>query len=74
MLPGSLPYPLRYDQTEKMQYESQLVTVWKGRWNGRVIAARILVAPGSDMERTKKVGAAQRVVLSNELIISTEVP
>ena len=62
LLPKSLPDPLHYDLTEEVQYRGEIATVAKGRYNGRVVAAKIWSGSESDLDQTRRVGAAQLVV------------
>ena len=59
LLPRSPPNPLRYYATElSPRYNSKVATVWKGKCDGQLIAARVLKDPGGDSERIRKVGYA----------------
>ena len=62
LLPKSLPNPLRYDLTETVPYGGEIATVAKGRYNGHVVAAKILRGRDGDLDQTRRVGAAQLVV------------
>lgn len=54
---------------EIAQHRSEFVTVWKGRYDGRVVAARIVTDSGSDFKRARIVGESLPDVFPSELII-----
>ena len=65
LLPKSLPNLPWYEPKEIAQYHGKFVTVWKGQYNGQVVAAKVFKSPGSDTERTKNVGATQNPAFFN---------
>jgi len=57
LLPRSLTIPLSYDPTDNPLHHGGLTDVWKGRHQGREVAAKVLrLYSVSDLERTRKVG------------------
>ena len=62
LLPKSLPDPLHYGPTEEVQYYGEIATVAKGKYKGRVVAAKIWSGLEGDLDQTRRVGAAQLVV------------
>ncbi|KAF9643876.1 kinase-like protein [Thelephora ganbajun] len=75
LLPKSLQIPLCYNPTAIPECSSRFADVWKGRCNGREVAAKALrVYSTNDFEQIRKVGTPQLVVFVNELAAScTEV-
>ena len=71
LFPKSLLNLPWHEPKETAQYHGRLVTVWKGQYNGQVVAAKVFKNPGSDTEQTKKVGAPQNSALFNTLITHT---
>ena len=58
LLPRSLIIPLCYDPKENPLRHDEFGDVWKGRYDGREVAAKVLrVYTTSDFERTKMVGS-----------------
>lgn len=62
LLPKSLSNPLRYDLTETVQYRGEIATLAKGRYEGQLVAVKILRGPEGDLDPTRRVGAARLVV------------
>jgi hypothetical protein len=57
MLPKSLAIPLCYDPMVNPLFSGGFADVWKGRYHGREIAAKVLrVYLKNDLERIRRVG------------------
>ena len=57
LLPRSLAIPLCYDPKEVPLFHGSFSDVWKGRYQGRDVAAKVLrIGTRNDLERIKRVG------------------
>ena len=56
LLPNSLPIPICYDPMKIPQYAGGFADVWKGKYNGRDVAVKVLrVYQTNDFEVIRKV-------------------
>ena len=66
LLPQSLEIPLCYDPTETPMRHGGFSDVWKGRYHGREVAAKVLrVYLRSDFGEIRKVSCPRLVVCIN---------
>ena len=70
LLPNSLAIPLCYDPTENPLFHGGFGDVWKGRYNGRDVAAKVLrVYLGDDRRRVRRVSFPPPVACVNRLTV-----
>ena len=68
LLPRSLAIPLCYDPTENPLDQGGFANIWKGQYDGKEVAAKVLrVYAANDVQKIRKVGYHQLVVCINEL-------
>ena len=66
LLPRSLVIPLCYDPTGDPLCHGEFGDVWKGKYNGREVAAKVLrVYQTNDFKRVAKVGSWFVVCINN---------
>ena len=70
LLPKSLPIPLYYNPIGTPLYAGEVADVWKGRYNGQDVAAKVLRVQTSDLEQTREAGFPQLVPCISKLIMS----
>lgn len=71
LLPKSLPIPPHRVRSDTLLHCGGFTDVWKGKYNGQIVAVKILrVHSTSDLEKAKKVNSSQLVVLASRLITS----
>jgi len=75
LLPKPLAIPLCYDPMGIPSCRGGFADVWKGQYNGREVASKVLrVYQNGDLERIRRVGRPSSVVRIRELTVSrTEV-
>ena len=70
ILPKSLAIPLCYDPTEYPLCHGGFADVWKGQYNGRDVAAKVLrIYLTSDFDRIRRVSSSQ-ILRVYELTVS----
>ena len=73
MLPRSLRIPLCYDPAETPLYRGGFADVWKGRYDGREVSAKVVrVYSASDLERVTRVGCPRPAAPIDELTVPVQ--
>lgn len=70
ILPKLCPISLYYDPTEAPLYFGKYADVWKGRYDGKEVAVKVLRVSVNDLGRTKKVCCSEFIVCANGSITS----